>query len=172
MLYNSKYVRNIYYLDVGTNDIHNGSSTPQQTFNYVIGTLANAKALGYTAIGATLLHEYGETSSASSGIDQFNTLMRASMTSNPGSIDAFVDYAADPRLGIITNYYPTYSGDGTHPNNLGYQAMAQDAAPIFNQFIPGSTETSPTMPQWGLLVLGGLLFLGAVAQLPRLIEKV
>ena len=171
MLYNPSYARNIYYLSVGTNDIHGLNSTGQSVFNIVIQTLANAKALGYTAIGTTLLHENGETASAGMQIDAFNALMRNAKATNPGSIDAVVDYAADPRLGIVTNYYPTYSVDGTHPNDAGYAVMAQDAAPIFNQFIgPGPTDT-PTLPQWGLLALAVLLFGGAVLQVPRLSNR-
>ena len=169
LLYGSQYVKNVYYVDIGTNDIHALGSSAATTFAVVQQALQGAKALGYTTIGATLLHENGETSAQATQIDSFNTMIRAAQGSS--YMNALIDYAADPRLGIVTNYYPTYSGDGTHPNDAGYRVMAQDAAPIFNQFIGTGPTSTPTLPQWGLLALGGLLLVGAAVQLPRLSAK-
>lgn len=139
--YNPKATANIYYLDIGTNDIHEGA-TGATTFNNVVSALQGAKALGYKTIGATLLHENGESSTASNEIDNFNTLIRAAASQHASYLDELADYQADPRLGIVSNYYPNepvYSADGTHPNDAGYQIMAGIVAPLFNQIIQAPT---------------------------------
>jgi lysophospholipase L1-like esterase len=131
-LYNPSCTRNIYYVDIGTNDVHEGA-TGAATWGFVVQALQAAKAMGYTTIAATLLHEHGETAASGTEVNIYNSLARAAV--GQPYLDAIVDYEADARLGNTNNYYPAYSGDGTHPNDAGYQVMSTIAAPIFNRFI-------------------------------------
>jgi lysophospholipase L1-like esterase len=133
MLYSSSFAKNIYYLDIGTNDIHGNFLDGNGTWAEVQQALQAAKSIGYKTIVTTLLHEHGETSAQATSINTFNTDARNAVVQP--YLDAIIDYAADPRLGDTGIYYPTYSGDGTHPNDVGYQIMASIAAPVFNSFI-------------------------------------
>ena len=60
-LYQAGYAANILYLDIGSNDIHGGSSAAT-TWTAVQSILTNAKTLGYKTVVGTLLHESTETS--------------------------------------------------------------------------------------------------------------
>jgi uncharacterized repeat protein (TIGR02543 family) len=133
ILYNAGYTKNIYYLAIGTNDIHGGFGTGAQTWAEVMQALQDAKAMGYMTTVATVLHETGETSSQASEVNSFNALARAAV--GQPYLDGLIDYAADTRLGNTGIYYPAYSGDGTHPNDAGYQVMSTIAAPVFNSLI-------------------------------------
>jgi uncharacterized repeat protein (TIGR02543 family) len=143
LLYSSNYATNIYYVDIGTNDIHNGGVGSGATaWNVVKQALTAAKAIGYKTAAATLLHEYSESSTAATEINSFNSLLRAA--AGQPYLDAIIDYQADPRLGNTGIYYGAYSGDGTHPSDLGNEVMASIAAPIFNSFI-GQAPQAPTI---------------------------
>jgi lysophospholipase L1-like esterase len=131
-LYNSSYTKNIYYLASGTNDLHE-ASTGAAAWANDMQALENAKSLGFKTVVATVMHEYGETAAQATEVNNFNTLARAAVGSS--YLDAIVDYAADVRLGNSGIYYPAYSGDGTHPNEAGYQVMGTIAAPVFNSII-------------------------------------
>jgi fibronectin type 3 domain-containing protein/lysophospholipase L1-like esterase len=133
MHYSSSYAKNIYYLDIGTNDIHGGFSNGAATWAEVQTALQDAKALGYKTVVTTLLHENGENPAYGAEIDNFNALARAAV--GQPYLDGLIDYAADPRLGNIGIYYPAFSGDGTHPNDAGYQVMSTIAAPVINGLI-------------------------------------
>ena len=133
MLYNSSYTKNIYYVAIGTNDIHGGFNTGAGTWSTVMQALQDAKAMGFKTVVATVLHEYGETAAESAQVDDFNALARAAV--GQPYLDAIVDYEADPRLGNTGIYYPAFSGDGTHPSDAGYQIMSTIAAPVFNSLI-------------------------------------
>jgi uncharacterized repeat protein (TIGR02543 family) len=141
LLYSTNYATNIYYVDIGTNDIHNGS-TGTATWNVVQQALQAAKAIGYKTVAATLLHEYSESSTAATEINNFNAQLRAA--AGQPYLDAIADYQADPRLGNIGIYNGAYSGDGTHPNDLGNEVMASIAAPIFNSLI-GQNPQAPVI---------------------------
>ncbi len=95
--------------------------------------LQDAKALGFKTIVATILHENGETAAQSNEVNNFNALARAAV--GQSYLDGLVDYAADQRLGNPGIYFPTFSADGTHPNDSGYQIMSTIAAPVFNTII-------------------------------------
>jgi lysophospholipase L1-like esterase len=138
-LYRSSATRNIYYVDIGTNDIHGNFDDGNGTWNEVVMALQAAKGLGYKTVVTTLLHETGETSTASTNIDTFNADARAAV--GQPYLDAIIDYQADLRLGNTGYYYPAYTGDGTHPNDVGYAIMAGIAAPVFNSLI-GSTPAN------------------------------
>lgn len=145
---NGTYLGNIYYLDIGTNDIHNGA-TAASAWTNVQQCLVKAKAMGFKTIVGTLLHEgttaYPETTTASTEINNFNAFVRSAYASQASYIDAMVDYDADSRLDL-PNYYPTYTADGTHPNDAGYQVFCSHAAPVFNSIIAQISPT--TFPQW------------------------
>jgi lysophospholipase L1-like esterase len=138
LLYRASAAKNIYYVDIGTNDIHGGFATGAGAWAEVMLALQDAKAMGYKTTVATVLHETGESSAQAAEVDNFNALARAAV--GQPYLDAIIDYAADPRLGNTGIYYPAYSGDGTHPNDAGYQVMSTIAAPVFNTFLAGDSH--------------------------------
>jgi lysophospholipase L1-like esterase len=138
-LYRPAYARNIYYLDIGTNDIHGGFLDGNGTWAEVVQALQAAKSLGYKTAVTTLLHETGESATASANIDTFNADARAAV--GQPYLDGLIDYQADRRLGQTSFYYPAFTGDGTHPNDVGYAIMASIAAPVINGLIGGSPAT-------------------------------
>lgn len=139
LIYNPSYTKNIYYLAIGTNDIHGGFLNGTDTWNTQVKVaLQDAKAMGFKTVVATILHEYNETTTASAEVNNFNALARAAV--GQPYLDGLADYDADSRL-QPPNYYPTYTNDGTHPNDLGYQVMSTIAAPVFNKIIGMATYT-------------------------------
>jgi lysophospholipase L1-like esterase len=114
---------------IGINDIvYSSGSNPIPVDSLVNGHLqlvSRARAAGLRAIGATLTpfagHSY-YTSARENVRKRFNDWMRSS-----GAYDAVVDFdlaLRDPAL--PTRLRAAYdSGDHLHPNNAGYQALAQ-----------------------------------------------
>lgn len=134
-LFRSGNTKNIYYLAIGTNDIH-GSDKPGTgavTWETVKKTLEAAKALGYKTIVATILHEHGEKPAQATEVDAFNALARAAV--GQPYMDGLVDYQASKKLGNVDSFYPKYIDDGVHPNDTGYEEMSEIAAPVFNKLI-------------------------------------
>lgn len=132
-LYSSSYSKSIYYVAMGTNDVIAMGSTGAAAWATVQQTLQNAKAMGFKTVAATLMHSINETPSVTNEVNNFNALVRGAV--GQGYLDAVTDYAADPRLGVASNFYPTYSSDSVHPNDAGYQIMGAIAAPVFNSLI-------------------------------------
>jgi lysophospholipase L1-like esterase len=118
---------------IGINDIVYSSGTnPLPVNNLIAGhqqLVAKARARGLRAVGATLTPFEGHayyTTARESVRKNFNAWMRGS-----GTYDAVVDFELalrDPAR--ITRLRAAYdSGDHLHPNDAGYQAMAQ-AVPL------------------------------------------
>lgn len=118
---------------IGINDIvYSSGSNPIPASSLISGhqqLVAKARARGLRAIGATLTPFEGHvyyTAARENVRKSFNAWMRGS-----GTYDAVVDFELalrDPAR--ITRLRSTYdSGDHLHPNNAGYQAMAQ-AVPL------------------------------------------
>ncbi len=149
MLYNPSSTANIYYVAIGTNDIHGGFATGAATWSTVMQTLQAAKAMGYKTVVATILHETGESSATSAQVDAFNAAARAAVGSS--YLDGLVDCEADIRLGNTGIYYPAYTGDGTHPNDAGYQIFSSIAAPVFNSLMAPLPQ-APTITNSALTV--------------------
>jgi lysophospholipase L1-like esterase len=133
LLYNPSYRENIYYVDMGTNDLIGEGLTAAATWANVQQALQDAKAMGYKTVVATVLPLGGESAAVTAQINAFNAAARGAV--GQPYLDAIIDYAADSRLGIPANYYPAYSADGVHPNDAGYQIMSTIAAPVFNGLI-------------------------------------
>jgi lysophospholipase L1-like esterase len=118
---------------IGINDIvYSPASSPIPVDSLINGHLqlvAKARARGVRAIGATLTPFEGQayyTASRENVRKRFNDWMRSS-----GAYDAVLDFdqvLRDPaRATRLRAIYD--SGDHLHPNNAGYQAMAQ-AVPL------------------------------------------
>jgi lysophospholipase L1-like esterase len=132
-LYQPGYGTNILYLAIGTNDIHVNNATGAATWANVETVLQNAKSIGYKTAVASIMHEAGETTAQGNEVNNFNALLYAAV--GGPLVDSLVDYAANPDLSSGT-YYPTYSCDGTHPDDAGYAVMGTIAAAALNKLIP------------------------------------
>lgn len=108
-------VKNIYCLQIGHNDMNNGTAIG--CYNNIVSILSSVKAAGYTTVLNTLLNT---AAYANSRIDAVNTMLRA----NASTIcDVFIDINLRTNLLDPTNI--TYYFDQlTHLSYLGAQDFA------------------------------------------------
>ncbi len=119
------FAANLILIQEGTNDIHDGFSVQTTQWN-LQGMIDKAKAAGVTPLLSTLTPE------TSAVPDVWNPMISALASSN--GITLVDNYAATaPSWGAI-------SGDNVHPNDEGYQIMANTWYATLSGMISSSGE--------------------------------
>jgi|HubBroStandDraft_1064217.scaffolds.fasta_scaffold123665_2 lysophospholipase L1-like esterase len=107
-----------------TNDIAIGGASATTAYNDIVAYCAARRSVGWKVIITSCL------SRTVSGLPNFNTIrdaVNANIASNwPTFADGYANWASDPIMGIdgAENNTTYFSGDGVHPNNVGYARLA------------------------------------------------
>jgi lysophospholipase L1-like esterase len=119
-LYDSAAPFNILSIWAGTNDNDGSDPTCATTYGNLTSYIAKAHATGFKVVTATMLPKNGWSAAQTTQQAACNVKIRA----NAAGADAIVDAQAQMSMGNPANLNATYTVDGVHPNDLGYDEAA------------------------------------------------
>ncbi len=123
--------KKIFRISLGSNDIAAGTTGANLFNKSVLPYVQYAQGLGYSVIVGTIIPRSGLTAGQETERQAYNALVLSSAAANNYEV---ADYTALPQFDAQADATNTtyYSGDGVHPNSVGYGLMANVDATAIN----------------------------------------